>query len=278
MKMESGRVNGGNGQRFTLIELMVVIGIIMILASMLLPMMMKSKETARAIFCKNNLKNLSTANIVYSNEWDRFAAWGSDYKTTNLIRWHGKRDSVSNAVLYNQSMGPLHGYFEANSSSGCPEFSKFANQDADSEERGGGGYGYNLYIGSSAYFTDDPDSDESYCAGIRVRELHDPTNTLMFADTAMSVDSSGNIAGNAGGGLAEFSVAYAPFGVSECKTDRNLLNDPSIHFRHSRTANIAWADAHASSKHMEWTLDSGWRNKRLGFFGSREDNSIFDPF
>jgi prepilin-type N-terminal cleavage/methylation domain-containing protein/prepilin-type processing-associated H-X9-DG protein len=69
---------------FTLIELLIVIAIIAILASMLLPALRKAKMSAQRIECAGNIKQLSFAVQSYACE-------NNDYYPPYRIGWPGAR-------------------------------------------------------------------------------------------------------------------------------------------------------------------------------------------
>ncbi len=66
-----------SGKRFTLVEMLVVITIIAILASLLLPAMEKALEEARRSTCVNNLKQIAGVQLTYATDHDGTLPLGS---------------------------------------------------------------------------------------------------------------------------------------------------------------------------------------------------------
>ncbi len=65
-------INNLKAKGFTLIEMLVVIAIIAILASMTTPSLVKAINTARAINCASKMRQIGVASYTYTNDYNNF--------------------------------------------------------------------------------------------------------------------------------------------------------------------------------------------------------------
>ena len=266
----AGHVRRRGRRAFTLVELLVVIGILAVLAAMLLPVVAGAWESARGAQCAANLRQLAGACATYAQQNKGY--WPPahvDLLTRNLRRWHGTRRRSAEPFEMTPD-SPLARYLQTGRVKQCPSFEPMRN----GFELSCGGYGYNNhYLGSSqaesrlAALSLGPAEWDRRVGNVpaRLDAVKRPAETLAFADAAIAAPD-----------LIEYSFAEPP-------TTRWGPTSPSIHFRHGGgdgRANVAWADGHVTAEAFTWTYPRnayGADNAaaRLGFFGPR-DNSLFD--
>ncbi len=104
-------INIQQSKSFTLIELLVVVAIIAVLVAILLPALSQARESARAVVCINNIRQLSTAMVIYGDNndgvWPRWAGCGYNDPDNTLSAWvpsvHARLDpnfDVAKGSLY----------------------------------------------------------------------------------------------------------------------------------------------------------------------------------
>ena len=129
--------------RFSLIELLIVIAILAILASMLLPALSQAKKKARTILCLSNMRTNAFSVLSYADENGDYVvpAWAPVY-AQNLTSWHIMIDmgylKAVDASTADGTFIPYAAYKSrySNTSLLCPEGINITDQYIGSEPDG----------------------------------------------------------------------------------------------------------------------------------------------
>lgn len=224
---------------FTLLEMLMVVAIIGLLASLLLPGLAAAKARGRTTTCKNNLQQMGHALALYESDFNFLPGCGDSLIPTNNYPWNFP--STNSWVFRIQPYVGTHSDIFS-----CPEYEPHVSWDKAIKSDS---FGYNAGGSSQIYV----DMQKNLGLGfgkdrfIRSTALAAPADMIELGDLQLPNSVWCNI-------ISPWHKQ--PFGPLDCV----------IPFRHSRGANMAFCDGHVLwSRQLKWILEdtparSRWNN------------------
>lgn len=208
---------------FTLVELLVVIGIIAMLMSILLPALSRAQEAARQVACLSNLRQLAAAAAVYLSDNDGAyppAQWNNAPANPTIYNaWDFTRagSDVTPGLLW---QGRTNMKVQQ-----CPSFDGRSNSPGDPYT----GYNYNTsFIGRG----------KGEGSPARASQVRRPAETLLFGDGEWKLGANKYMRSPLP------SPTENPFSYAEGSPARAAGTQG---FRHRGMSNAVFCDGHAES-------------------------------
>ncbi len=212
---------------FTLIELLVVISIIVILMAILLPSLNRARDAARDVTCLSSLKQIGTANLTYSMEYN---SWyvplyvdpaGNNNVTMNWTTMPAFCQQLSVPTSLNGA-GAIY-LSKWPKALLCPKAPRALFQGypvsgisaKDAERYGWAAYSWGMNYTGKTW--------GSYPC-FKSTEITQPVNKILFADSLL------------------WNMYYSQ---SSAYINENYTTSVSIAYRHHEGVNISFADGHA---------------------------------
>ncbi|MCS1409908.1 MAG: hypothetical protein M2R45_03095 [Verrucomicrobia subdivision 3 bacterium] len=217
---------------FTLVELLVVIAIIAIIVSLVLPVLVGVKASAKQAQCLSNIRQLGLASQLY---WDandqRMFPYLSSREGDGLTYWFGWLQSGSEGHRqFDPAQGVIWPYLQSRGIKQCPAFDYRHPKYKPKATGAAYGYGYNLHLSASEARM--PTENDTMRL---VSQIQRPTDIALFADAAQINDFQ----------------APASFDNPLVEEFYYVSNGGSAyangHFRHRQKAAVAYIDGHAGS-------------------------------
>jgi prepilin-type processing-associated H-X9-DG protein len=265
---------------FTLVELLVVIGIIAVLIAILLPTLSRAREQAKGVQCLSNLRQVGTAVTMFTSEHQGFLpkAWFNDrpWPSSKTLWNYPNADVWEWSYVISSYLAKNEGVFRCPSDPTPdaipdlygPAFYTVRHPDGTKE-----GYprSYRLNISNQ------PDS----LTAIRVAQLKNPTLSIVVAEGRRGYANAGwNQLATHEAPQGAVKPAWSPSEYASSETnaayDRHSVRpDSKSNPKFSGMSNYVFADGHAEMMDFKGTWDIGIPGRPGGGTGTYKNLSMW---
>jgi prepilin-type N-terminal cleavage/methylation domain-containing protein/prepilin-type processing-associated H-X9-DG protein len=248
-------------QGFTLVELLIVVGIIAVLLVLLLPALAAAREVAKTTQCLSNLRQLATAAAAYGAENDGSYPVAQYTAGTVWYRWDfvvsrdpgtGKA-TVGAGLLWMGQAGGSHS--AAGQVQQCPSFAGSSTAAGDPYT----GYNYNTTrIGHGQ--GEDVHRPNEILPPARLNEIRNPARCALFGDGQWSAGAN--------------KFMRSPFVIPGMDEFSNR-SAGTQGFRHRGKTNVVFCDAHAETLADRYVSTSDPTAPAAGTGFLSPDNSLY---
>lgn len=241
--------HGGGCYAFTLVEMLVVMGMMSVLAMLTTGAISAAREATNQSKCASNLRMMATAAIAYADEHHGEFPWGSRHANGESACWDfitSKEGTVRPGEMWN-------GY-GINSVMQCPSY---LGGNANWKNNPYTGYNYNCSFIGKVY----GDSGKRKTPA-RLSQIQEPSRTALFGD------------GQYSGGANKFMRAPKR-DVDYDGSNKSLRLAGTQGFRHRGKTNMAFCDGHVEVlvKPYEYGGKEGFSAPDCGFVSA--DNELY---
>ena len=236
---------------FTLVELLVVIGIIALLIAILMPALSRAKEQANWIKCLSNLRQVGQAFTQYcNNNKGRFPVAGANRHDNDWIFWEGSRpmataDDIDKRRLDYSMIAPYLGIPVK------PDILRCPSDDIDPQRNYQFSYSTNYLITRLPYMATGYE-DTNDTQPLRITQIVNASMKLLIIDESSTTSDDGCWAWMSQLGLGQNLISNRHMKRSEM---HDLRTDPN-----AGKGNACFVDGHAEYIERKLSYDERYYN------------------